>query len=194
MYDRITLMKRCKKCGELKPIELFYRAADMRDGRRNDCMACNLAANRRRYLADPAVAIARVQRWQQSNRDRVNESQRKRRSDPEAKRRERAGHLMRKYGMTIEQYDSMLADQGGGCFICGRPPREDISLHVDHDHSTGKVRGILCFCCNNALADFQEDPQLLIKAAGYVSQHANQEEIELARARARSLVGAAARR
>ena len=96
---------------------------------------------------------------------------------------------MRKYGMTIEQYDAMLLAQGGGCFICGRPPREDISLHVDHDHSTGKVRGILCFCCNNALADFHEDPEFLKKAASYVSWHANLEEIQLARRRALSLVG-----
>lgn len=71
---------------------------------------------------------------------------------------DRRSHLKRKFGMTIEQYDEMLAAQGGGCFICGRPPREDMSLHVDHDHSTGAVRGILCFRCNNALADFGEDP------------------------------------
>ena len=101
---------------------------------------------------------------------------------------DRKSYLMRKYGMTIEQYDAMLEAQGGGCFICSCTPREDISLHVDHDHSTGKVRGILCFRCNNALADFQEDPELLRKAAAYVSWHANQEEIQLARARALSLV------
>ena len=47
----------------------------------------------------------------------------------------------------------------------------------------------MCFCCNNALADFQEDPELLRKAATYVSWHANREEIQLARRRALSLVG-----
>ena len=103
---------------------------------------------------------------------------------------DRRSHLKRKYGMTIEQYDAMLEAQGGGCFICGRPPREDISLHVDHDHSTGKVRGILCFCCNNALADFQEDPALLRRRRRTCRWHANQEEIQLARRRAFSLVGA----
>jgi hypothetical protein len=91
--------------------------------------------------------------------------------------------------MTIEQYDAMLEAQGGGCFICGRPPRDDISLHVDHDHSTGEVRGILCFCCNNALADFHEDRQLLAKAIGYLMTHTDREEIELIRRRALSLVG-----
>jgi hypothetical protein len=128
--------------------------------------------------------------WREDNLERYQENQRRMRNTPEGKLRQRAGHLMRKFGMTIEQYDAMLEAQGGGCFICGRPPREDISLHVDHDHFTGKVRGILCFCCNNALADFQDDPELLRKAAGYVSWHASQEEVELARARARALISA----
>ena len=52
-----------------------------------------------------------------------------------------AGHLKPKYGVTVEQPDAMLAVQGGGCSTCGRPPREDISLHVDHDHSTAEIRG-----------------------------------------------------
>jgi hypothetical protein len=184
-------MKPCRKCGVVKPLEDFYRMATMRDGHRHDCKACNLEAKRQRYLADPAFVKARVKRWQQENPERLNAYRRARRMEPEVKERERAGHLKRKYGMTIEQYDAMLLAQGGGCFICGRPPRDDSSLHVDHDHSTGKVRGILCFCCNNALADFREDTDLLRKAIGYLAAHANQEEIRLARRRALSLVGTA---
>jgi hypothetical protein len=182
-------MKKCKRCGALKPLDDFYRSPGMRDGHRGDCKACNLEAKRRRYLADPAAAKARVKRWQQENSERLNAYRRTRRVEPEVKRRERAGHLKRKYGLTIEQYDAMLAAQGGGCFICGRPPRDDISLHVDHDHSTGAVRGILCFCCNNALADFQEDPVLLGKAVTYLAAHDArvQEEMALARRRALSL-------
>jgi hypothetical protein len=184
-------MKQCKKCGLSKPLEEYYRAAGTKDGLRGECNACNSEDKRRRYLADPHAAIDRVKRWQQANPERVNATQRARRSKPEAKRRARADHLMRKFAMTIEQYDSMLEAQGGGCFICGRPSREDSSLHVDHDHSTGRVRGILCFCCNNALADFQDDPALLRKAASYVTHNSPEveEEIQLARARALSLVG-----
>jgi hypothetical protein len=182
-------MKQCKKCGVSKGHEEFYRAAGTRDGLRGECKACSADDKRRRYLADPQAAIARVKRWQQANADRVNATQRSRRARPEVKLQERAGHLKRKYGMTIEQYDAMLEAQGGGCSICGRPPREDISLHVDHDHSTGKIRGILCFCCNNALADFEEDPILLAKAAAYLDRQDHREEVELARRRALALVG-----
>jgi hypothetical protein len=186
-------MKTCNKCGVAQPVENFYKSPGMRDGRRGDCKECNLKAKQERYIADPAAAIARVKRWQQANADRVSANQRRRRSTPEARLRERAAHLMRKYGMTIEQYDAMLEAQGGGCFICGRSPRDDISLHVDHDHSTGKVRGILCFRCNNALADFNEDATVLQKAIGYLSIHTPgvDEEIQLARRRALSLVGRA---
>jgi hypothetical protein len=184
-------MKQCKKCGAWKPLDDFYRCAGTRDGHRGDCKPCNLAAKHERYMADPAKVKAQVKRWQQANPERVNATQRLRRAKPEVKLQARAGHLMRKFGLTLEQYDAMLEAQDGGCFICGRPPRDDISLHVDHDHSTGKVRGILCFCCNNALADFQDDPALLRKAASYVTRNSPEveEEIQLARRRALSLVG-----
>jgi hypothetical protein len=180
-------MKPCKKCGVEKPLDDFYRCAGTRDGHRSDCKVCNLAAKHQRYVANPEAAKARAKRWQQANPERVNAIQRARRATPEAKRRARAEHLMRKYGLTLEQYDAMLKGQGGGCFICGRAPREDISLHVDHDHATGRIRGILCFCCNNALADFKEDPKLLAKAVSYLMEHTDVDEIELVRRRALSL-------
>ncbi|HVF75795.1 MAG TPA: endonuclease VII domain-containing protein [Acidimicrobiales bacterium] len=84
------------------------------------------------------------------------------------KAKDRAGHLRRKFGITLETYDEMLAAQEGVCGICERPPRDDISLHVDHEHGTGRVRGLLCFRCNNALGDFEDDAVLLLRAADYV--------------------------
>jgi len=175
----------------VKPLDEFYRMAGMRDGHRHDCKACNLEAKRQRYLADPAPAKARVKRWQQENAERLNAYRRNRRLEPEVKERERAGHLMRKYGITLAQYDAMLVEQGGRCFICRRLPRDDSSLHVDHDHSTQQVRGLLCFPCNNALADFQEDLDLLRQAMAYLRKYdaGVQEEVALAQARVRSLVG-----
>ncbi|MGI8809928.1 MAG: endonuclease VII domain-containing protein [Acidimicrobiales bacterium] len=141
-----------------------------------------------RHRLNPEPARKRTQEWRLANLERATANQQAFVASGGKRLADRKSYLKRKYGMTIEQYDAMLDAQGGGCCICGRPPREDISLHVDHDHSTGKVRGILCFCCNNALADFGEDPELLKKAASYVSWHANQEEIQMARARALSLV------
>jgi hypothetical protein len=183
-------MKRCVKCGVDQPLESFYRAKGTRDGYRGECKACFRARAKARYPLVRAANIARARKWREENLERFQENQRRMRNTPEGKLRQRAGHLKRKFGMTIEQYDAMLEAQGGGCFICGRPPREDISLHVDHDHSTGKVRGILCFCCNNALADFQEDLELLRKAMAYLISHTPgvEEEVQLARRRTLDLV------
>lgn len=93
------------------------------------------------------------------------------RATPESKRKQREYHLGKKFGLTVEQYDEMLAAQGGGCAICGRPPRDDISLHVDHDHESGRVRGLTCFRCNNALGDFNDDPTLLASASAYLDRY-----------------------
>jgi len=139
----------------------------MRDGYRSDCKTCNLAAKAVRYKANPQPTIDRVKRWQQENPDRLNATRRRRRELPEVKRRERAAHLMRKFGITIEQYEDMLVSQDGGCAICGRKPGK-ISLHVDHDHETGRIRGCLCFRCNNALGDFADNGDWLVAAANYL--------------------------
>ena len=93
--------------------------------------------------------------------------------------------MKRKYGLTLEQYDAMLAAQDGVCAICGEPRPEDRTLHVDHDHDTGEIRGLLCFKCNNALGDFNDDHDLFQRAAAYLDR--DTELAEMARTRARAL-------
>lgn len=161
-------MKRCRICDESKPLSDFYRMDGMRDGHRNECKACNLAQQHERYLADPERAKARVKQWQRDNADRVNAYWRERRQEPEVKRRERDAYLKRKFGISVDEYDAMLAEQGGVCAVCSRLPTPGISLHVDHDHETGRIRGLLCFRCNNALGDLEDDPGLLRAAARYL--------------------------
>ncbi len=80
--------------------------------------------------------------------------------------------LKHKYGITVDQYDQLLAEQGGGCAICGVAGPEAARwgvLVVDHDHETGKVRGLLCSNCNCAIGLLGDSPELLTKAAGYLS-------------------------
>ncbi len=181
-------MKTCKKCGLPNPLDDFYRATGTRDGHRGDCKACDLAAKKTRYLADPAKSIARVKLWQQENAERVNAYHKARRAKPDVKRTDRDSYLKRKYGITIEQYDELLVSQGGKCAICRREPRLDISLHFDHDHETGALRGILCFRCNNALGDFDDDVSLLQAAVRYLQSYLPiEDEVAAIRERARQL-------
>jgi hypothetical protein len=137
----------------------------MRDGHRSECKECSRAIRRAWYAANRESAIANVKRWQQENKDHLNAYRREYRKGRTAAARE--GHLRRKFGITQADYDALLERQGGGCAICGKPPGK-ISLHVDHDHETGEVRGLLCVGCNNALGQFHDDPALLDRAIDYV--------------------------
>ena len=183
-------MKTCKVCGIEKPLDDFYKMAQMRDGHRNECKACNLAAKAARYRADPEPTKARVRKWQAENRERAKEWQRLYAASGRKGANSRKYHLRKKYDLSVEQYDEMLAAQGGGCAICGRPPRDDIALHVDHCHETGRVRGLTCFRCNNALGDFNDDRQLLAQASAYLDRHDPEitELVQRAKHRAHDLV------
>ena len=80
----------------------------------------------------------------------------------------RARALWSKYRMTPQQYKAILDRQGGKCAICGRPPRRS-RLSVDHCHSSGKIRGLLCFRCNFGLSWFAEDAARLRRASDYLA-------------------------
>lgn len=82
---------------------------------------------------------------------------------------------MKRYGVSLEQYDEMLAAQHGVCAICLQPPSRDVSpmgdkrakLVVDHNHETGQVRGLLCFDCNVKLSAI-EDEQFMLLGRAYL--------------------------
>ena len=82
-------------------------------------------------------------------------------------------NLKRTYGITLEDYNKLLEEQGGVCKICGLKDQPGkFRLAVDHDHKTGAVRGILCNGCNGGLGLFKDSPTLLRRALDYLSQPA----------------------
>jgi len=131
---------------------------------------------RKKYASDPI------------HRERLRQSKQKYRSKPEARVIERQysqaywrahpararEHSFKRYcGVTREQADSMSAAQGGLCAICRKAPDGKgncARLHVDHDHLTGKIRGMLCHRCNRALGFTREDPTVLRAMADYLER------------------------
>jgi hypothetical protein len=73
-------------------------------------------------------------------------------------------HLKRRYGIGSDDVEAMIEAQGGLCAICGEAP----PAHVDHDHGTGAVRGILCFNCNGGLGQFRDRVDILRNAIEYL--------------------------
>lgn len=103
-------------------------------------------------------------RWAERNPERVRKYNRA------AQRRH---HLKSKYGITPEQYDALLDAQQGVCAVCRRPETKHnqhgpCRLAVDHCHSTGRVRGLLCSECNTALGKLGDDPVRLRRALDYL--------------------------
>lgn len=131
-------MKTCCTCKETKPLTEFFKdKTNTVDGHAWNCKVCKTKV---------------TQRCRANNRENYNAYMRKynkiapgRLQRVEADKRR---GLMRRYGLTVEDYDNLLASQGGHCAIC--PATK--SLHVDHCHTSGKVRGILCASHNRSMA------------------------------------------
>jgi hypothetical protein len=137
-------VKTCTRRGESKAADLFHQDRTSKDGRYSRCKAC-LAKNRR------------------ANYDRYRIKQRL---------AERRWWLRTEYGLTIEDYDALLEKQGGACAVCQAPTGAQARrLHIDHDHETGKVRGLLCGPCNSALGLLREDPHILARMTSYILEH-----------------------
>lgn len=102
-------------------------------------------------------STARTRAWAAANPD-------------EWERHRRRSYLKREYGISPEDYDDLLASQGGVCAICGLPPPDPrgYRMHIDHDHESGSVRGILCGPCNQGLGQFRDDIDRLLAAVAYL--------------------------
>lgn len=131
------------------------------------------AANR-----EKGNALAKA--WRDRNPDRVKELNRQWHAANVGHRAEynrdyyrrakRSMHLNKKFGLTEDQYDTMLIAQNNHCATCLEPDRSNKRLAVDHCHKTGKIRGLLCANCNRGIGLFEDDPELMQKAIDYLKR------------------------
>ena len=155
--------KLCKVCGEHKPLSEFSPHRQQKDKLHPYCKTCH-ASRMKRYRH-----AAGEPEWVKA-KDRM---------------------LRRNFGIGWEQYQQIFEQQSGKCCICGQPEQTKRSatyrgenlqllLAVDHDHVTGKVRGLLCGTCNRGIGYLRENPVFLAAAIIYLSGgrviHAQQSE------------------
>jgi hypothetical protein len=144
--------KLCPRCGQTKSIEEFGRRRN--GGLKGYCRLC-MAGYDAEY-ADTEIGKARRKaasgNWSKGPRFDYD--------------------LLKRYGITVADYETMLAAQGGRCAICRTdkpmPSDEDRRWHVDHCHATHRVRGLLCNSCNLGLGKFKDDPTLIRVAIAYL--------------------------
>ena len=81
----------------------------------------------------------------------------------------KTSHRRKYYNLEPHEYNKLMEDSNNLCMICKSPPRSR-SLHIDHDHKTGKVRGLLCHGCNTAIGLMKDDVNILTKAIEYLKK------------------------
>jgi Autographiviridae endonuclease VII len=175
-------MRPCVKCREVKPLDQFPKTRSNETGkeyRRHKCKACwnavrsakpraylerqsalHKAWTEKRLAADPKYREklrAIHKSWRDRNREHV-------------RRESRIGAIKRAYGLSPADLEAMRLAQGGLCAACGGPPDDKRPLNVDHDHTTGAVRGLLCNSCNLALGRARESVERLRALASYLEK------------------------
>lgn len=169
---RETDPKRCVKCGEIKPLSEFTFHDREKGQHRNFCHECEKAWIRK-YHKSPQGKEKRKE-WVDQNKEKIEEYKEVYRNDPKRTAKSKVYHrkyrLMNEFGLTPDDYDEILKKQQGRCAVCrtDRFHSRRKTLAVDHDHVTNKVRGLLCRRCNQAIGAFEDNPDLLRKAATYL--------------------------
>ncbi len=126
-----------------------------------------------RVRADRAANPERYRANEQAYRDKHREKRRQAGSQRYYANREYFAHHGRKrrlkgFGLTFETYADLKDAQGSACAICREPFPDSPEPHIDHCHKTGRVRGLLCSRCNQALGLLRDDPALMDRASAYV--------------------------
>jgi hypothetical protein len=132
------------------------------------CRPCGRAHCKARYQAKKPAYVARAAKWKKANPAKSRASIKAWHDANPAK--VRSARLNRNYKITLADYEKLLTKQRGRCAICGTktPGCGWTSFPVDHDHETGKVRGLLCQSCNKGLGNFKDDIQNLRRAIDYL--------------------------
>lgn len=158
--------------------ELFYDQCSCgarKDKRVSACRKCKAAtrAALRATLADASRSQtnARARAWW----SRTNSVRRERRREYYAANRttlleKQRESRLRGYGLTPESFDALVSLQANKCALCETPFESRREIHVDHDHSNDKVRGLLCIVCNHALGALGDDPVGIEKALRYTQR------------------------
>lgn len=145
-YSRDGITKQCSYCRKQRPLDDFYHQKESPDSRQPNCKECSYKKLKEYKATDRGndrIALARMR------------------------------FKLAQYGLTQESYEALFDAQKGVCAICARPEtatwRGTVrNLAVDHDHITGRVRGLLCIACNQGIGHLRDDPALLENAASYL--------------------------
>lgn len=171
--------KTCSKCGELQNLSEFAKDKNRKDGLHPHCKTCRrnygtpYARKRRSNPILKARELETSKRWRMKNPEKYKEST-KRSNSKKTKEDQKSSFIKSVYGITLDEYNTMLEMQNGVCAICSNKEVAKSRytgtrrLSIDHDHKTGKIRGLLCSKCNFGISAFHDDIEKMFSAIIYL--------------------------
>ena len=146
-------MKPCRLCLQEKELDFFVKSKAFSSGYDTVCLDCSRQ---------------KVKEWRKNNPEKRKLQLQK----ESGKDYNHNKHLKKKYNITRKEYLEMFTAQGGNCAICLTNQIEfEKRLFVDHCHTTGKIRQLLCSSCNSVLGFAKENPTILQNAINYIKKH-----------------------
>ena len=163
----------CKVCGESDKDKLVV-ANDRPLGYRWICKKCAYDKRKEYYIeyrkTDGCKKAQKKYSTSEKGRTNQREWQKKFRRTHEGYATAKRYDLKTRYGITLFKYNEMLEKQNHKCIICGNSIFDKVNVAVDHDHITGKIRGLLCKNCNWGLGNFRDNTELLNNAIKYLKE------------------------
>lgn len=174
-------MKFCYKCKQEKHPEDFNHNRANKDGRNDMCKTCRKEHRRAPERKIRAAQLAASKEYRERRRVYAKAHRQEARAYEQLHAekhyiRRKAQRRLAWYGMDQAAFDLLRGKQKGVCVICLMPPEkrsvEKPDLHIDHDHLTGRIRGLLCNPCNRGLGFMMDSQFVLQRAADYITFHA----------------------
>ena len=173
----------CSDCHTLKPSTEYHKKNISPKGKQtyqSYCKDCDHARRYARALRDPSYgekSLTSSRKYNASHKAERSQAQREKRAlDPNLnKLTEYKRHLKKRYKISWEVYLLLVEKQNNCCAICGIEFEDILTCkkkpHVDHDHITGKVRGVLCGSCNTGIGHLRDSLEVVEAAAAYLKKH-----------------------
>jgi hypothetical protein len=192
LIDIERQQKLCRQCKTERSFEEFHVSRKSADGRASHCMSCKNAGTNKtkaRVRADierqrKICPLCGIEKSFEEFNVKINNAderttlcktcmviiRRKAYEEPGYKNKVREASYQKKYGISILDFNKMLAAQGDGCAICGNRSSGKRKLSVDHAHDSLIIRGILCSGCNTGLGGFRDSKENLLAAIKYLEK------------------------
>ena len=162
--------KLCFGCVQYKSTSCFHKAKKEKGGFQYHCIDCSKQYHAKRYVEQKDKLKVQLKKYKAENKEKIEVASLlwKKNNPDKVKQYQRTSNLRKNFGLSMDEYEEMLAKQKNLCAICLDDLIPGRTTHIDHNHNTGQVRGLLCMRCNLTIGLIKDHWLILDNAQDYV--------------------------